>query len=113
MRTILLSLSFVIILGNSCASKKKTTDYPTAMKEIIQKFSANPPCKDAHVDEFEFQGKTVYAMLPGTCGADMGTEVYDAEGKKLGMLGGFAGKTSINGEDFDKAIFKRTIWKNS
>jgi hypothetical protein len=103
----------VFLIGTGCASKKKTSAYPSAMKEIIQKFSANPPCKDAHVDEFDFQGKTVYTLHPGTCGADMGTEVYDSGGKKLGMLGGFAGKTSINGEDFDKAVFKRTIWKKS
>lgn len=101
-----------MVLSSSCASKKDAGNYPKALQPIINQFSSAPPCKDAHVDEFEFQGKLVYALVPGTCGADMGTDIFAADGTKLGMLGGFSGKTSINGEDFDKAIFKRTLWKN-
>jgi len=109
-KTITILLAFSLF---SCMAKKKSSDLPKSLVPIVESFSKNPPCKDAHVDEFEFQGKIVYAFIPGTCGADMGTDVYDALGNKLGMLGGITGKTSINGEDFDKAILKKTVWKNN
>jgi hypothetical protein len=68
------------------------------------------PCPDSHVDEMTFRNKQVFVFSPGTCGADMFTEVYGSDGKLLGNLGGITGKTTIEGEDFDKATQVRRVW---
>lgn len=54
---------------------------------------------------------TVYVFNIGnTCGADMSSDVIDAECNNLGYLGGFDGNWEINGEDFSNAIFVKTVW---
>lgn len=81
------------------------------VKSRIKSFDKSNSCSSAHVDEFTFQGATVYAFDPGTCGADMTTEVISSSCTDLGSLGGFAGNTKINGEEFSNATFVKTVWK--
>ena len=52
----------------------------------------------------------VYVFDLGTCGADMTSEVLDENCNTLGFLGGIAGNTKINGDDFGNAKYKSTIW---
>jgi hypothetical protein len=40
----------------------------------------------------------------------MTSEVLDENCNSLGFLGGIAGNTKINGEDFNNAKLKRTVW---
>lgn len=91
----------------------------TTMKPVLSKcleaeikeYGLSTTCNDAKVDEYTFQGKLVYAFGPGTCGADMTTKVMTSDCKTLGYLGGIAGNTKINGEEFSTAKFVKTIWK--
>ena len=81
------------------------------MVKKIKEFARGHGCDDRSVGKHEFQGGIVYVMSPGTCGADMGADVFDEECNLLGMLGGITGNGKINGEEFSKAIFIETVWK--
>jgi len=39
-------------------------------------------------------------------------DVYDTDCNNLSFLGGIQGNSEINGKDFSKATFVKTIWKN-
>lgn len=103
----LLLLSATLMIA--CATKKPVI--PNCVESKISEYRLSTTCGDAKVDEYTFQGKTVYAFGPGTCGADMTTEVMNADCATLGHLGGIAGNTKINGEEFSTAKFVRTVWE--
>ncbi|SKB48042.1 DUF6970 domain-containing protein [Daejeonella lutea] len=102
-----LLLSAIIVVA--CTTQKPSL--PKCLEAKIKEYSTSSSCSDAKVDEYTFQGKTVYAFGPGTCGADMTTEVMTADCTTLGRLGGIAGNTKINGEEFSNAKFVKTVWK--
>lgn len=66
----------------------------------------------ASVKEYRFQNQMVYVLDMGNCIVDGSAEVIGENCQRLGFLGGFAGSTTINGESFSKAEYKRTIWQN-
>ncbi len=74
-------------------------------------FSKNACSKGASVKEYQFQGKNVFVFDKGQCGADMTSNVLDANCQPIGMLGGIMGNTTINGEDFSKATLVRVVWE--
>lgn len=98
-------LIFLLVVLTSCSS------LPTCLKKEMDTFSKNNSCATAKVDQYTFQGKTVYVFDPGTCGADMTSKVVDQNCKVLGHLGGFAGNTKINGKSFSTAVLVKTVWK--
>ena len=99
-------LSFLFI---SCNKIKNT---PNCIQEKILTFKNNSICeKGSKIIEYKFQGEIVYVFKNGNCGADLASGVFDIECNALGELGGFAGNTEINGEDFLNARFRKTIWK--
>lgn len=95
----------------ACNKQGISRGTPMCVKQKIKKFAKESTCGDASVKEYNFQGKTVYVFEPGTCGSDMATEVISSDCSSLGFLGGFAGNTKINGEDFSNAEFVKTVWK--
>jgi hypothetical protein len=103
----------LLFLTFTCNKENVSADVPKPVEKEINKFSENSACDDAHVDEYSFQDKTVYVFDEGTCGADMMSSVMDSDGKTIGSLGGITGNTTVNGEQFDSAIFKRTVWKKN
>ncbi len=109
MRTLLFVALLIAFVG--CRKNDIARGTPQCIEDKIQEFSRSSSCDDVLVKEYKFQGKAVYAFEPGTCGADMTTEVLDSDCKTLGHLGGFAGNTKINGEDFSSAKFVRVTWK--
>lgn len=108
-----LSIILLVIASiiSSCNKNKIEKGTPTCVENKINDFSKSSVCGDAKVKEYRFQGNTVYTFEPGTCGADMTTEVISSECKSLGHLGGITGNTKINGEDFSNATFIKTTWK--
>lgn len=107
-----ISLLIVLLLSLVAACNKGIArGTPACVKTKIKSFDKSSSCGSAHVDELTFQGATVYAFDPGSCGADRTTEVISSSCSSLGFLGGFAGNTRINGEDFSNAIFVKTVWK--
>ena len=112
MKKILLSLSLPVALASCTHKVVDSTGVPACLSGSIENFKKiDAACPDRFVEEYTFQGKTVYVLRHGTCGADMTDEVIDANCKSLGMLGGFAGNTRINGESFSSAKLKRVVWR--
>ena len=88
-------------------------DAPDCIKHSIRGFRSTTACDEgANVKEYLFQNQLVYVFDPGTCGADMTSEVMDEGCETLGYLGGIAGNTIIKGDSFSGADYQRTIWKN-
>ena len=106
--SILLLLATFSISCNKLDIEKGT---PKCIEKKIKDFNKSSICKNANVEEYTFQGSTVYTFSPGNCGADMATEVFNSDCKSIGYLGGIDGNTVINGEEFSKAILIKTIWK--
>lgn len=105
---VLLLLSASVII--SCTKLDIEKGTPQCVENKIKDFNKSSSCDNANVNEYTFQGSTVYTLEPGTCGADMPTEVINSVCTRLGVLGGFAGNTKINGEEFSNATFVKSIW---
>lgn len=95
-----------------CGKQKVEKGTPDCVKSKIKTFEQESSCdKGVNVKEYRFQDETVYVFDPGSCGADMTSEVIDENCKTLGYLGGFAGNTKINGEEFSNAVFVSLTWE--
>lgn len=99
---------FIFLMG--CRPIKYNS--PSCVNEKIEAFKKDCCENGANVKEYTFQGEKVFVFDPGTCGADMTSEVINQECKHLGYLGGFIGNMKINNENFSNAIFIRTTWEN-
>lgn len=95
----------------SCSKLDIEKGTPVGVKKQIKAFNKNAICKDAKVDEYRFQNKSVYAFEQGNCGADLTTDIYNKDGEKMGALGGIMGNTKINGKEFSNAPFVKNVWK--
>jgi len=110
MKTLISSLLLSFMLA-SCV--EIDPDSPDCIKHSVRGFRSTEACDDgASVKEYIFQNQSVYVFDPGICGADMTSEVLDEGCETLGYLGGIAGNTIINGEDFSIAVYQKTIWEN-
>ena len=87
---------------------------PGCIQTKIKDFnSTDIPCETGKaVKKYEFQDMIVYVFEPGTCGSDMAADVFDSDCNNLGFLGGIAGNSQINGEDFSTATFIEIVWEN-
>lgn len=106
MRHFLVIVLLPLLLVISCSREK--SEKSACIKSEIRSFYKDRPCGDAIVKEYLFQGRNVFVFDPGTCGADMTASVLDNNCTILGYLGGIAGNTTINGEDFSHARFIRS-----
>lgn len=111
MKTLSIALLLALTAVVGCKKEEILTGSSNCLENEIAKADRMALCDDPSIEEYLFQGKTVYVSHPGTCGADMASPVFDAHCKSLGSLGGFMGNTRINGEDFSSATFVRTVWK--
>src|SRR6186713_2558574 len=103
MKTLHIVLLLAASIMSSCNNLDIEKGTPRCVETKIKGFNKSSPCKDASVNEYSFQGNTVYAFGPGTCGTDMTAEVMNADCVTLGYLGGLTGNTKINGEEFSSA----------
>ena len=111
-QSISLLLVFIVIGFSNCQKLDIEKDTPKCIKNLIKDFDKKQTCeKGVNVKKYTFQGITVYVFDPGTCGADMTSEVISSECNSLGFLGGITGNTDINGESFSNAILESTIWE--
>jgi len=110
MKKLLFSIMIAItVIGCTKTAIEKGT--PNCIENKIVDFNKSSCDKGANVKEYTFHGKSVYVFDPGTCGADMTSEVIDANCNSLGFLGGITGNTKINGEDFSNAKFVKLTWE--
>jgi len=111
-----MSLIFLVLVVVTSSCRKEDHSHegtPDCIKEKITLFTNSTIlCDDATVDEYRFQGKSVYLFSEGFCISDGVTAVVDNNCKSLGFLGGFAGSTKINGVLFyENAVLVKNIWK--
>ncbi len=111
MKQLLIIVLFATLFSVSCNKAEDNISLPLCIQVKINDFSVESCEVGANVKEYIFQGKTVFVFDPGTCGADMTSEVSDFECITLGYLGGITGNTHINEESFANAVFIQTIWK--
>lgn len=107
--------SILIILATtslvSCSKYDIEKDTPSCIKSKIKQFDKEIECDNGvKVSKYTFQGTNVYVFNPGTCGADMTSEVVNSSCESQGHLGGFAGNVIINGETFNNAVFVGDVW---
>ena len=98
----------------SCAARKSAGLAPPCIAEFINKYKNEPNWHVGSVDEYEFQGRLVYAFNPSKNLADGATFIKSAACADMCSVGGFAGprNSQCNGDNFfEKAVLKRTIWK--
>ncbi len=96
-----------VALFTSCKKYK----VPSCIDDRINDFKTSVSCSDAKVDQYRFQSETLYAFEHGSCVADAGTLIVSSDCTDLGLLNGFGGNKTINGENFDHAVFIKTVWK--
>ena len=103
----------ILLLTGFIASCEDTDTIPNLPKCIDTKLTSyQPACQDsATVDEYTFQKQLVYLFDDSGCCCDFVSYVLSTSCDTLGFLGGIAGFTHINGEDFmANAVFQRTVW---
>jgi len=106
----LFALMLLAAITVSCSDIEK--DVPGCIKSEIRKFRSDLACDEgATVEEYLFQGKTVYVFNSGSCLCDGASAVWSEDCEMIGSLGGFSGNTIINGESFSNAVYQRTVWK--
>ncbi|MBX0290621.1 hypothetical protein K3G63_09245 [Hymenobacter sp. HSC-4F20] len=114
MRKIVYPLAAFALLLSACDEIDIEKETPDCIRQKAINLSRETPCDEgAFVKEYLFQGRTVYVLSSGHCIADGSDEVVDENCNQLGYLGGFVGTTTINGESFAKAEFRRTIWQQA
>jgi len=112
MKKLVLLLVVVTTLPGVMGCKKKLSDVPCCIDSKIEQFKNNPHSITTQVDEYFYQGKNVYLLTDGSIILDGGFTVLDANCNQLCFLGGIGGFTMCNGDNFfEKATFKRTLWK--
>ncbi|OQY95962.1 MAG: hypothetical protein B6D37_04170 [Sphingobacteriales bacterium UTBCD1] len=104
----------LILSGFVFGTCNKSIEIPSCIQTQIESFKQSSLCdKTATVKQYEFLGKTVYVFDEGGCCCDRAASVVDENCNSLGILGGIAGITKINGVVFsDSAVYRRTIWHN-
>jgi hypothetical protein len=109
---VLVLLVTVAILGTtSCQKKCSDSDIPECIESKIKELKKSSVCNDTKINEYLFNGQTVYAIEAGSCGADLGSSIIDTKCNNLGQLGGIDGNTKINNVEFaSTAVFVQNIW---
>lgn len=107
----LLSLSLLIALL-FVACNKPSNDSFDCVESAITKFQAERICEaGSSIKSYHFQNEVVFVFDEGSCGADFTSLVLSSDCDTLGYLGGFAGNTVIEGEDFSSANLIGYVWQ--
>lgn len=105
------SAFLVTLLLIGCGKYDVAKGTPTCIKSKIKSFDKEIDCDNGMaVSKYNFQGEEVYVFDPGTCGADMTSEVVNEDCETLGYLGGISGNSTINNESFSNAVFVDYVW---
>ena len=112
MKTLFIAL-LLLVFFTGCR-KNCVESNSECLQTKIEEFKLNVICTEgAYIKEYTFQDKTVYVFDQGNCMTDGWADIWDENCNFLGMLGGIAGLSKINGVAFyDNAEYKKTIWHN-
>lgn len=116
MKVLLLASSLLLVTAKECTKArhtKQTANLPSCVQQKIDSIKKqpkwNPP---AEVNEYTYQGKTVYLFSAPCC--DQYTTLYDIDCNYLcAPGGGFTGKGDGKCADFNTAATHvRLVWKD-
>ena len=111
MKSMLFLYQILIIACLTSCSIDLPEGTPGCLNEKIKEFKKEKSCDQKNVDQYTFQGMTVFVFGRNCC-CDFASDVLDNGCNVLGSLGGIAGKTDINGVNFyQTSSFVRTIWE--
>jgi hypothetical protein len=111
MKTPIIILAVGLLIPGACSKPPGATGTRKCLDLKIAEYSKSSSCDDASVKEYRFKEETVFVFEPGTCGADMTSEVIDMNCNTLGHLGGLTANTKIKGAEFSEASYVKTVWK--
>ena len=115
MKTVLIFIIIVLLTNIACRKSEIANDIPNCIYKEIAANKNNANWEIGSVEEYFFQNKIVYAFGPdGKIIADASTGIKEDNCNLLCNIGGFGGPSVnlCNGENFyQKAVYKRTIWK--
>ncbi len=95
----LLILVCMIHLIVSCSSTEQETS--DCIEEKVTSFkTSQSDCIGASIISYLYSDQQVYAFSDGQCISDGGTQIWDSDCNSVCFLGGIAGFTDCNGEDF-------------
>jgi NAD-dependent dihydropyrimidine dehydrogenase PreA subunit len=81
------------------------------LNDVIENIKQSHCSENASISKYRFQHQIVFFIDPGNCVNDQSYDVIDSNCLLVGNLGGFAGHSKINGDDFyEKAKFIEVIW---
>ena len=98
----------------SCEKSQPEKNVPVAINRLVFEFRTDTViCQSgAFVEEYLFQEKYVYLFNMGYCIADGSSPIYNTDGKKIGLIGGWSG-WNVNGIPFyANATLTRKVWYN-
>jgi hypothetical protein len=114
-RVITILLVMILAVTSSCEKSNLPKGTPDCIQSSVNEGKKDANWKYARVDEYEYQGKVVYAFEPDTrIIADASTDIFDRDCKRICSVGGFGGPmiNQCNGENFfQKAKLLGNIWK--
>jgi len=109
MKHIILTLSLLLVISAGC-KKKLVIEAPACIKAKIAQIVYAQDSYVGQVDEYIFKNKKVYAFKDSGI-ADGQTPIYDENCNQVCALGGLLGTMMCDGENFNNAVFVRTVWK--
>ena len=104
MKTIYLLIISAVFLIANCQSPELADPTPKCIEQLINNFSSDDTfCETGKsVYRYNFNQEIVYVFNPGTCGADMMSDVYDENCNEICSLGGIAGNLTCLDENWEK-----------
>ena len=103
-------LTFLIVLF-FVACSDSDPELPVCMDPIFEEYKTVACKNSGDLTTWEFNGELVYCFLIGTCVADGGADIYDANCNFLCTLGGLSGNMVCQGLDWEtNAVFIETLY---
>ena len=109
-KSILFACSFALAPFSFYSCEKIADEVPECLESTIEDFDDDWYLTVTRVEEFRFQDELVYHFVPQEIVVDAQSAVFNSDCELIGWLGGLAGNTEINGEDFNTAELIRVVW---
>lgn len=112
MKNLFYSLSILAFIFLSACNKEDLKALPQCLQDEINSSSRTCPDDKMSVSSYTFQGEKVYILTKDQCIADGGVSVVTQNCDTLCFLGGIAGLTSCQGEEFYQvATDEEVVWE--
>lgn len=112
MKNLVLSLSLISLIFFSSCDKEDFKALPQCIQDEINSPDRVCPGDKMTVHSFFFQGETVFILTKDQCIADGGVSVVNQNCDTLCFLGGIAGLTTCQGEEFYQvATDEELVWE--